>query len=82
MKDAIVARAAAGCSVIVSSHLLSLVEEISHRVLILHGGRKVIHGSLAEISASLPQISRDASLEEIFFQVTDREEAPPAGTLP
>ena len=47
------------------------MEEICDRILIIRGGRKVIHGSIEEISASLPQLSGDASLEEIFFQVTD-----------
>jgi ABC-2 type transport system ATP-binding protein len=70
MKEMFAARAASGCALVISSHLLSLVEEVCHRVLILHGGRKLIHGSLEEISASLPEMSRDASLEEIFFRVT------------
>lgn len=75
MKQMIAARAASGCAVVISSHLLSLVEEVCHRVLVLHGGRKVIHGSLEEISASLPEMSKDASLEEIFFRVTGPEAA-------
>jgi len=70
MKNTIAARAAAGCSVVISSHLLTLVEEVCHKVLVLHGGRKVIHGSLDEISASLGEMSKDATLEEIFFKVT------------
>ncbi len=75
MKDSIAARAKSGCSILVSSHLLSLVEEICDRILIIRDGRKVIHGSLEEITASLPQLSDDASLEEIFFQVTDNPRA-------
>ncbi|HZE88579.1 MAG TPA: ABC transporter ATP-binding protein [Verrucomicrobiae bacterium] len=63
MKQTIAARAAAGCAILISSHLLSLVEEICHRVLILDGGKKIVHGTLEEIS-------KDASLEEIFFKVT------------
>ena len=70
MKETIAARAADGCAVVISSHLLSLVEEVCHRVLVLHGGRKIIHGSLEEIAAGLPEMAKDASLEEIFFKVT------------
>ncbi|MBI3449210.1 MAG: ABC transporter ATP-binding protein [Acidobacteria bacterium] len=70
MKQTIAARAAAGCAILISSHLLSLVEEICHRVLVLHGGKKIIHGTLEEISASVGEISKDATLEEIFFKVT------------
>jgi ABC-2 type transport system ATP-binding protein len=70
MKQTIAARAASGCAIVISSHLLSLVEEICGRILVLNAGRKVIHGSLDEISASLPEMSKDAGLEEIFFKVT------------
>lgn len=72
MKATIVNRARAGASVIVSSHLLHLVEEICDRILILKEGKKVIHGSLAEISGSLPHLQGDARLEEIFLHVTGR----------
>lgn len=72
MKSTIVNRARAGASVIVSSHLLHLVEEICDRILILKEGRKIIHGSLAEITGSLPHLQGDTSLEEIFLHVTGR----------
>jgi ABC-2 type transport system ATP-binding protein len=71
MKEIISSRAAAGCAVVVSSHLLWLVEEICHRILVLQRGRKVVEGSMQEIAEGLSAISRDASLEEIFLHVTD-----------
>jgi ABC-2 type transport system ATP-binding protein len=71
MKEIMAARAAAGCAVVVSSHLLWLVEEICHRILVLRGGRKVVEGSMQDLAESLPAISQDASLEEIFLRVTD-----------
>jgi ABC-2 type transport system ATP-binding protein len=70
MKATILDRARKGASVIVSSHLLHLVEEICDRILILKEGRKIMHGSLEEISASLPELRGDLNLEEIFFRVT------------
>jgi ABC-2 type transport system ATP-binding protein len=79
MKDTIARRAAAGAAVLLSSHLLGLVEEICHRVLIIRGGRKVAHGSLEEIKASVPRLARDASLEQIFLEVTGAGETPPPG---
>ena len=69
-KDSIVRRAAAGASVIVSSHLLHLVEEICGRILIIKRGRKMAHGRLADIKAAAPQLEADASLEAIFLHVT------------
>jgi ABC-2 type transport system ATP-binding protein len=76
MKETILARARQGASVLISSHLLHLVEEICDRVLILKEGRKVIHGSLEEISGSLPELRDDANLEEIFLRVTGHSEEP------
>lgn len=70
MKSTIALRARGGASIIISSHLLHLVEEVCDRVLILDRGRKVIDGTLQEISRSLPELQVDASLEEIFLRVT------------
>ena len=70
MKKTILDRASAGASIIVSSHLLHLVEELCDRVLILKEGRKVMHDSLQAISRTLPELQGDANLEEIFLRVT------------
>ena len=59
---------AAGAAVIVSSHLLPLVEEICDRVLILSKGRAVLAGTLEEIRAAG---GSDASLEDVFLRVTE-----------
>jgi len=69
MKQTIVRRARDGASVIVSSHLLHLVEEICNRVLILSGGRSVLLGTLEEIRAAAG--GGDVTLEEVFLRVTD-----------
>jgi ABC-2 type transport system ATP-binding protein len=70
VKAMILDRAESGVSVIVSSHLLHLVEEICTRILILKEGRKIMHGSMNEILQSLPELKGDRSLEEIFLRVT------------
>jgi ABC-2 type transport system ATP-binding protein len=70
MKSTILKRAREGAAIIISSHLLHLVEELCDRVLILNQGRKVIHGSLEEIKKSLPELRGDTSLEEMFLRVT------------
>ena len=61
--------AAEGTAVILSSHLLSLIEELSARILILDHGRKVFEGTLAEARAAA-QASEHSSLEEVFLAVT------------
>jgi ABC-2 type transport system ATP-binding protein len=70
MRDSIVARARAGSAVLLSSHLLELVERLCDRVLILHRGRRLAFGTLEEIRAAAAARG-DASLEEVFFAVTD-----------
>lgn len=74
MKSTILKRAGAGAAIIISSHLLHLVEELCDRVLILNHGRKVIHGSLAEIQKSLPELRGDTNLEEMFLRITGHAE--------
>jgi ABC-2 type transport system ATP-binding protein len=63
MKQTIVAQAREGTAVIVSSHLLHLVQEICGRVAILRNGHKVLEGTLTEIRAALPDLAADADLE-------------------
>jgi ABC-2 type transport system ATP-binding protein len=81
MKDSILKRARAGTAIIVSSHLLHLVEEICTRLLILKNGQKVIDGTLAEVTQKFSESPGDASLEEIFFRATS-EPSPAAPAAP
>lgn len=68
MKDAIRRRAGDGAAVILSSHLLHLVEEISTHVLILHRGRTVLHGTMAQARNHLAA-EGVTTLEEVFMRV-------------
>jgi ABC-2 type transport system ATP-binding protein len=77
MKDSILKRARAGAAIILSSHLLHLVEEICTRILILQNGRKIADGTLAEVTQKFAAQSGDASLEEIFFRATSEPVVPP-----
>lgn len=61
---------AEGAAIILSSHLLSLLEEVCTHVLILKEGRKIADASLDEIRNQFAQ-QPDASLEEVFFRATD-----------
>jgi len=70
MKETIVARARAGAAVVVSSHLLHLVEEICTRILILHKGRKIADGTLEELAARPDLAQAGSDLEEIFLHAT------------
>jgi ABC-2 type transport system ATP-binding protein len=76
MKDSILKRARDGAAIIISSHLLHLVEEICSRILILKDGRKLIDGTLAEITRKFSEQPGDASLEDVFFRATSEPGAP------
>src|SRR5712691_9223134 len=75
MRGTIVARARAGASVLVSSHLLHLVEEICTRVIIMDRGRKIADGTVGELAARAELSPAGSSLEQIFLRVTGRDES-------
>ncbi len=77
MKDSILKRARDGAAIIISSHLLHLVQEICSRLLILKNGRKIADGTMAEVTQKFSESPGDASLEEIFFRATSDPVAPP-----
>ncbi len=77
MKDTILRLAREGTAMIISSHLLHLVGEICSHILILKQGRKIVHGTLAEVRQRFAETAPDASLEEVFFRATAGEEPPP-----
>lgn len=69
MKRTITARAQAGAAVVLSSHLLQLVEEVCTRVLIIQNGQRVALGTVGEIVADRPELT-GRGLEEIFLSLT------------
>ncbi|HWA11160.1 MAG TPA: ABC transporter ATP-binding protein [Opitutaceae bacterium] len=70
MKDSILRRAREGAAIVLSSHLLHLLEEVCSHVLILKRGEKIAHGTLAEVSAQFARGESGVSLEEIFIRAT------------
>jgi ABC-2 type transport system ATP-binding protein len=65
-KDAIRELTARGTAVILSSHLLTLIEELADRLLVLDHGRRVFLGTLEEARVA----SARSNLEEVFFAIT------------
>src|ERR1700730_11116648 len=70
MRETIVARGRGGAAVLLSSHLLHLVEEICTRIIIMAGGRKVADGTFAELASRADLAASGSSLEQIFLHVT------------
>jgi ABC-2 type transport system ATP-binding protein len=79
MRETIVRRGRAGGAVIVSSHMLHLVQEICTRVVIIDRGKKVGDGTIAELAAQAQMAGAGSSLEQIFLQVTGRDDAAAPG---
>jgi ABC-2 type transport system ATP-binding protein len=77
MRESIVARARKGAAVLLSSHLLELVERLCDRVLILDRGRRLAFGTLEEVRR-VAAASEGASLEDVFLRITERGGGPPA----
>jgi ABC-2 type transport system ATP-binding protein len=74
MKDSILRRARAGAAVVLSSHLLHLLEEVCSHVLILKRGEKIAGGTLAEVHARFSGGDPEASLEDVFLRATGGSE--------
>lgn len=78
MKDLIHEAAATGAAVMVSSHLLSLVEDLCTSVLILNRGQLVRHARLADLRQEAAADGRQETLEELFFRLTESVPVPTA----
>jgi ABC-2 type transport system ATP-binding protein len=74
MKDSIVRRAREGAAIVLSSHLLHLLEEVCSHVLILKQGEKIADGTLAEVAARFSRGEPNVSLEEVFLRATGDSE--------
>jgi len=74
MKDSIIRRARDGAAIVLSSHLLHLLEEVCTHVLILKKGEKVADGTIAEVAAQFSGGEPDVSLEDVFIRATGGSE--------
>jgi ABC-2 type transport system ATP-binding protein len=72
MRETIARRGRGGAAIILSSHLLHLVEEVCTRVIIMDRGRKIADGTVSELAARTDLASAGSSLEEIFMSVTNQ----------
>lgn len=70
MKDSIIKRARAGATIVLSSHLLHLLEEVCTHVLILKRGEKIAAGTLEEVAAQFGDGNAQANLEDVFIRAT------------
>jgi ABC-2 type transport system ATP-binding protein len=71
LKNSIREVAEAGAAVVISSHLLSLIEDLCTELLILHHGRRLFSGTMEEARTRYPDLEGESSLEAIFFKATE-----------
>jgi ABC-2 type transport system ATP-binding protein len=72
VKRMFVDQARKGVAVFMSIHLLSIAEDLADRIGIIHRGRMIADGNLAELRETL---SHSGSLEDLFLQLTDGDPA-------
>jgi ABC-2 type transport system ATP-binding protein len=65
VKDLLLARTDAGCTIILATHILDVAERLVDRIGILRGGELVAEGTLAELRTRTGQDG--ATLEDIFL---------------
>jgi len=70
VKDVFKERSRAGVTVLVSTHQLSIAEEMADRIGIIHGGKLVAVGNWDELRQ---QSGKSGHLEDIFLSVTAGE---------
>jgi ABC-2 type transport system ATP-binding protein len=70
-KKSIAARAKNGSAIVVSSHLLALVEDICTHLLILNRGKRLFFGRIDEAREFYSSAGNQASLEEVFFRAIE-----------
>ena len=77
MRETIASRAHGGAAILLSSHLLHLVEEVCTRVIIMDRGKKIADGTFEELRTQAEFAGAGSSLEQIFLRVTGHDT--PAG---
>lgn len=73
--------AAAGTTVLLTTQYLDEAEYLAERIAILHGGRIIAEGTLAQLRALFPAatceyVEKQPSLEEIFLAIVGPTGAP------
>jgi ABC-2 type transport system ATP-binding protein len=70
IKESIQERAVQGSAIIISSHLLGLVESLCTHLLVLHQGQCMYFGRLNDVLQAFDKINDVSTLEDVFFSIT------------
>ena len=70
IKDLLKKETQQGTTILMCTHILSIAEELSHRIGILDKGEIIVQGTLDELKKRMG----DTNLEEIFLKLTETGE--------
>jgi ABC-2 type transport system ATP-binding protein len=73
VKDLFISEARSGCTVLMSTHLLAIAEELANRIGIVDRGRMLAVGTLEELRV---QLQHRGPLEELFLKLTGDHRLP------
>jgi ABC-2 type transport system ATP-binding protein len=71
VKDVLLKRVAAGCTVVMTTHILEVAERMAQRIGVINRGRLIAEGTLAELRRRAGR--DDTSLEDIFLTLVAEE---------
>ena len=74
LRESMLERAEAGAAIVISSHMLGLVEDLCTHLLILHHGRRLFLGSVEEARQTYGNLEEEGSIEDVFFRATEGQE--------
>ena len=74
IKQAIRERAQAGAAIIISSHLLSLFENLCTHIMVLNLGERRLFGTIGDVLNEFGQSDDSSALEEAYFTITQNNE--------
>ena len=77
IKTLLRAEADAGKTIFLSTHQLAVAEELAGRIGVIHHGRMLFLGTIAELKE---RMARDGSLEDLFLKLTEEDEDQPSET--
>lgn len=68
LKSTIVDRSLSGAAIVISSHMLAMVEDICTHLLVLNDGQAKFFGTIVEMQRQFGSQNDDVSLENAFFR--------------